>query len=361
MKQLAIPYMQMRGGSSKGLYFLSDDLPADPPQRNEVLLDAMGRGERQIDGLGGADPLTSKVAIVSRSSRPDADIDFLFAQVVVGQDKVDTTPNCGNILAGVGPFAIEAGLVPAAEGTTRLTVHLVNSNRLCELELSTPGGKTEYEGEVQIDGVPGSAAAVVCSYKDLAGSICGDLLPTGRVMDIVDDVEMTCVDNGMPVVVLRANDFGISGYESPHVLNANENLKARLESIRLQIGPDMNLDDVKNKTIPKMCLVSPAVNGGLVNTRTFIPHKCHAAIGVLGAVSAATACILPGSVVEDMGKRPPGKVKSISLEHPIGEISVTLQVDESGEFPVIEKAGLLRTARLLSKGVVYVPAKEAPG
>ena len=357
MKQLAIPYMQMRGGSSKGLYFLSEDLPADPAQRNEVLLDAMGRDERQIDGLGGADPLTSKVAIVSRSSRPDADIDFLFVQVVVGQDKVDTTPNCGNILAGVGPFAIETGLVPADEQTTRLTVHVVNSGILSELELSTPDGKTEYEGKSQIDGVPGSAAPVLCSYKDLAGSICGGLLPTGSVLDVVDDVEMTCVDNGMPVVVLRAKDFGISGYESPHELNANENLKARLESIRLQIGPGMNLDDVKNKTIPKMCLVSPAVNGGLVNTRTFIPHKCHAAVGVLGAVSVATACILPGSVVAGMVEQPRGEVKTISVEHPIGEFSVTLQVDETGEFPLIKKAGLLRTARLLSKGVVYVPAR----
>ena len=357
MKQFAIPYMQMRGGSSKGLYFLSEDLPADPAQRNEVLLDAMGRGERQIDGLGGADPLTSKVAIVSLSSRPDADIDFLFVQVVVGQDKVDTTPNCGNILAGVGPFAIETGLVPADEQTTRLTVHMVNSGKLSELKLSTPGGKMEYEGEAQIDGVPGSAAPVLCSYKDLAGSICGDLLPTGRVLDVVDDVEITCVDNGMPVVVLRAKDFGISGYESPHELNADENLKARLESIRLQIGPSMNLDDVKNKTIPKMCLVSPAVNGGLVNTRTFIPHKCHAAVGALGAVSAATACILPGSVVAGMVERPGGEIKTISVEHPIGEFSVTLQVDETGEFPLIKKAGLLRTARLLSRGVVYVPAR----
>ena len=349
--------MQMRGGSSKGLYFLSEDLPADPAQRNEVLLDAMGRGERQIDGLGGADPLTSKVAIVSLSSRPDADIDFLFVQVVVGQDKVDTTPNCGNILAGVGPFAIETGLVPADEQTTRLTVHMVNSGKLSELKLSTPGGKMEYEGEAQIDGVPGSAAPVLCSYKDLAGSICGNLLPTGRVLDVVDDVEITCVDNGMPVVVLRAKDFGISGYESPHELNADENLKARLESIRLQIGPGMNLDDVKNKTIPKMCLVSPAVNEGLVNTRTFIPHKCHAAVGALGAVSAATACILPGSVVEGMVERPGGEIKTISVEHPIGEFSVTLQVDETGEFPLIKKAGLLRTARLLSRGVVYVPAR----
>ena len=357
MKQFAIPYMQMRGGSSKGLYFLSEDLPADPAQRNEVLLDAMGRGERQIDGLGGADPLTSKVAIVSLSSRPDADIDFLFVQVVVGQDKVDTTPNCGNILAGVGPFAIETGLVPADEQTTRLTVHMVNSGKLSELKLSTPGGKMEYEGEAQIDGVPGSAAPVLCSYKDLAGSICGDLLPTGRVLDVVDDVEITCVDNGMPVVVLRAKDFGISGYESPLELNADENLKAKLESIRLQIGPGMNLDDVKNKTIPKMCLVSPAVNGGLVNTRTFIPHKCHAAVGALGAVSAATACILPGSVVAGMVERPGGEIKTISVEHPIGEFSVTLQVDETGEFPLIKKAGLLRTARLLSRGVVYVPAR----
>ena len=359
MTQVAIPYMQLRGGSSKGLFFDADDLPADPDLRDEVLLDAMGRGDRQVDGLGGADPLTSKVAIVSVSSRPDADIDYLFAQVVVGEDRVDTTPNCGNILAGVGPFAVEAGLVTAEEPTTRITVHMINSGRLSELEVSTAGGKPVYDGDVSISGVPGRAAPVFCSYKDLAGSICGALLPTGGVVNEVDGVEVTCIDNGMPVIVLRASDFGLTGYESTDALDADEQLKQRLESIRLKLGPAMNLQDVAGKTIPKMCLVSPARNGGLVNTRTFIPHRCHAAIGVLGAVSVATACTLPGNVAEGMVEVPNEDVKTMSVEHPSGEFTVTLEVNSSRGFPVIKKAGLVRTARLLSRGLLYVPDRGA--
>ena len=358
MKQREIPFMQLRGGSSKGVYFLAADLPLDEECRNEILRDAIGRGARQIDGLGGADPLTSKVAIVGPATRDDADVDFLFLQVVVGEDLVDTTPNCGNILAGVGPFAVETGLVAADNSKTAVTVHMVNSGKLCELELSTPGGVMKYEGEARIDGVPGSAAPVICNYLDVAGSICGALLPTGQVRDTIDGVAVTCVDNGMPVVVLRAEDFGLSGYESPDTLNADEALKERLESIRLQLGPMMQLGDVSSKAVPKMCLVSPAQHGGLVNTRTFIPHKCHSAVGVLGAVSAATACILPGSVTEGMVDVPAGAAKQVSVEHPSGEFSIALEVDESGELPDIRKAGVLRTARLLSRGVLYVPDRD---
>lgn len=361
MKQIEIPFMQLRGGSSKGLYFLATDLPADSDERNAVLIDAVGRGARQIDGLGGADPLTSKVAIVGPSSREDADIDYLFAQVVVGEDTVDTTPNCGNLLAGVGPFAVEAGLVDATSGTTHITINMVNSDKLCELQLCTPDGEMEYEGEARIDGVPGSAAPVICNYLDVAGSICGALLPTGRVLDTIGDIAVTCVDNGMPVVVLRAEDFGLSGYESPEQLNGDESLRSRLEALRLELGPMMNLGDVRDKAVPKMCLVSPAQHGGLINTRTFIPHKCHTAVGVLGAVSAATACILPGSVAAEMIVVPPGDTKQISVEHPSGEFSISLEVDEAGEIPEIRRVGLLRTARLLSRGVLYVPDPKKRG
>ena len=350
--------MQLRGGSSKGIYLLAEDMPADIAVRDRVLLDLMGRGTRQIDGLGGADPLTSKVAIVGPPSRSDADVDFLFAQVVVGADRVDATPNCGNILAGVGPFAVESGLVPVRGDTTSVRVHMLNSGKLCELLLCTPDGRMEYEGNATIDGVPGSAAPVICNYFDVAGSICGSLLPTGKAKDVIDGVEVTCVDNGMPVVVLRAPDLGVSGYEDPEELNANDTLKSRLESIRLQIGPAMNLGDVADKAVPKMCLVSPAQRGGLVNTRTFIPHKCHTAVGVLGAVSAATACIIPGSVTEGLIESPQGESRQVSVEHPSGEFSVSLEVDESGILPVIKKAGLLRTARLLSRGVLYIPAYQ---
>ena len=316
----------MRGGSSKGLYFRKEDLPADDALRDRVLVAAMGTDARQIDGAGGAHPLTSKVAIVSRSASSDADIDYLFVQVVVGEGRVDTTPNCGNILAGVAPFAIEHGLVEARDGVTPVRVRMLNSDNLCELLVETPGKRVNYDGDARIDGVPGTSAPIVCNYLDVAGSATGSLLPTGRVLDVVDGIEVTCIDNGMPVVVLRARDLGVTGYETPKELDANKTLKAKIESIRLQVGPRMNLGDVKTKVVPKMSLIAPARAGGHVATRTFIPHDCHAAIGVLGAVSVATACILPGSVTQGIATVPDGAVKRMSVEHPTGEFSVTLEV-----------------------------------
>jgi len=347
--------MQLRGGSSKGLYFKFSDLPADPATREAVLLAAVGGADpRQIDGLGGADPLTSKVGIVGPSSREDADLDYLFVQVVVGEGRIDTTPNCGNILAGVGAFAIESGLMPATTAETTITVHMVNSGKLCELKFNTPDGEVLYEGDVCIDGVPGTSAPIVCNYLDVAGSACGSLLPTGNAVDTVDGIEMTCIDNGMPVVVMRAADLGISGYESPEQLNENAELKAKLQSIRLQIGPKMNLGDVDGAAVPKMCMIAPARQGGLISTRTFIPYKCHSAIGVLGAVSVATACILPDSVAEKLVSVPAGAIKQLSVEHPSGSFEVNLEIDESSPELSVEKAGVLRTARLLSRGEVFV-------
>lgn len=353
--QTPIPASLMRGGSSKGLYFLADDLPPNTEARDAVLVAAMGAGERQVDGVGGAHPLTSKVAIVSKSLSDDADVDYLFAQVVVGEGRVDVTPNCGNMLAGVAPFAIEKGLIEAAEGTTVVRVRMLNSGNLCELSVQTPGRQVSYDGDARIDGVPGTSAPIVCNYLDVAGSACGSLLPTGNVVDVVDGVRVTCIDNGMPVVVMRAADFDITGYESRDELDANAELKSRLESIRLQVGPMMNLGDVSAKVVPKMSLISPARSGGHVNTRTFIPHDCHAAIGVLGAVSVATACILPGSVAKGIAVIPKGTVKQMSVEHPSGEFSVTLEVGGTPEEPVVLKAGLLRTARLIMRGEVLVP------
>lgn len=359
--QTAIPTFLMRGGSSKGLYFHAEDLPAETALRDRVLVAAMGEDARQIDGAGGAHPLTSKVGIVSSSAGADTDIDYLFAQVVVGEGRVDTTPNCGNILAGVGPFAIETGLVPAQGEETRVRVRMVNSGNLCELSIQTPGGRVRYDGEARIDGVPGTAAPIVCNYLDVAGSVCGSLLPTGSVRDEVEGIEITCIDNGMPVVVLRAEDFGITGYESPEALDGNQELKRRLEAIRLQIGPKMNLGDVAKKVVPKMSLISTARAGGHVNTRTFIPHDCHAAIGVLGAVSVATACIMPGSVADGIATVPEGPVKQMSVEHPSGEFSVTLEVGGTPEQPTVLKAGLLRTARMIMRGEVLIPASVWDG
>jgi 4-oxalomesaconate tautomerase len=328
----------------------------DEVTRDRVLVAAMGVDSRQIDGAGGAHPLTSKVAVVGRSESADADVDYLFVQVVVGEGRVDTTPNCGNMLAGVGPFALETGLIPMQEGRTAVRVRMLNSDNLCELLIETPCKRVNYDGDAHIDGVPGTAAPIVCNYLDVAGSATGSLLPTGNVLDVFDGIDVTCIDNGMPVVVMRARDLGISGYETPKELDANNGLKARIESIRLQAGPRMNLGDVKTKVVPKMCLIAPPRTGGDVCTRTFIPHDCHAAIGVLGAVSVATACILPGSVARGIARVPAGAVKQMSVEHPTGEFSVTLDVGGTADRPTVEKAGLLRTARLIMRGEVLVPA-----
>ena len=349
--QTAIPYMQIRGGSSKGIYFRAEDLPADPAARDQVILSVIGRDARQIDGLGGAHPLTSKVAVVSPSLRDDADVDYLFVQVVVGENRVDTTPNCGNILAGVGSFAIETGMVAIQGDTTTVRVHMVNSSNLCELTIQTPQGRVQYQGDAKIDGVPGTSAPVICNYLDVAGSACGSLLPTGKHLDIIDGIPVTCIDNGMPVVVIRASDLGKTGYESCAELSQDAGFRAQLEALRLQAGPLMNLGDVSKKVVPKMTLIAAPQSGGHVSTRTFIPHTCHDAIGVLGAVSVASACILPDSVAAGVAVIPGGNPKNMSVEHPSGEFSVELWLDAEGK---VSKAGLLRTARLLAKGEAYV-------
>ncbi|WP_106475501.1 4-oxalomesaconate tautomerase [Phytohalomonas tamaricis] len=354
MPQTSIPFVQMRGGTSKGLYFLASDLPANPQRRDAVLLAAMGSPDsRQIDGLGGATSLTSKVAIINRATRDDADVDYLFAQVVVNEPRVDYGQNCGNILAGVAPFAIERGLVKAREGETPVRIHMVNTGQLATITVPTPGGSVEYAGEATISGVPGSAAALIIEFEDTAGSSCGALLPSGNSRDQIDGVDITCIDNGMPVVLLRAEDFGISGHESCAELEANETLKQRLENIRLQAGPLMNLGDVTSRTVPKMSLVASPANGGSLSTRTFIPHRCHEAIGVLGAVSVATACLLSDSVAQSLVTLPAGERKRISIEHPTGEFTVELVLDENGE---VVRSGLLRTARLLAEGRLFIAA-----
>ena len=354
--QIAIPYMQLRGGSSKGIYFRADDLPSAETERNQVLLAALGRDARQIDGLGGANPLTSKVGIVSLSARDDADLDYLFVQVVVGEDRVDTTPNCGNILAGVGAFAIESGLLSIQGETTTVRIHMSNSGGLCEQIVETPNGRVSYQGGAQIDGVPGTAAPVICNYLDVAGSACGSLLPTGNHRDLINDIPVTCIDNGMPVVVIAAGELGKTGYESCKELMADEELRARLEAIRLQAGEIMNLGNVRNKVVPKMTLISPPKAGGQVCTRTFIPHVCHDAIGVLGAISVATACILTDSVAQGLARIPSGKDINVSVEHPSGKFDVELTLDDQNN---LVKAGLLRTTRLLSKGELYIPEVNA--
>jgi 4-oxalomesaconate tautomerase len=350
--------MLIRGGTSKGAYFLSDDLPSDPAARDAFLLAVMGSPDkRQIDGLGGAHPLTSKVAIVSRSSEPGCDIDFLFAQVGIETAKVDTTPNCGNILAGIGPFAIARGLVAATGASTTVRVRTLNTGTIADLVLETTDGQANAEGDARIDGVPGTSAPIKISFLDTEGSVCGALLPTGNTVDIVDGVEVTLIDNGMPVIVLRAADVGRSGYESREVLDKDIELKARLERIRLAAGPLMNLGDVSAKVVPKIALVAPPREGGAIATRSFIPHECHASIGVFAAVTVATAAALPGSPAASVVAMPAGRERSISVEHPTGEFTVHLTMGGTPDRPVVERAGLLRTARILMEGMAFVPAR----
>ena len=357
LPQTAIPCMLMRGGTSKGAYFIDRDLPDDVATRDRVLLAALGSPDRrQIDGVGGADPLTSKVAIVNRSQRPGIDVDFLFAQVSLDEGRVDTTPNCGNILAGVGPFALERGLIAAQDGHTRIRIYTVNTGMVSEVLIETPGGRVNYGGSARIDGVPGTAAPIPIDFLDVAGSVCGSLLPTGNIVDVIDAVHVTCIDNGMPVVIMRADALGIKGYESRGALNANAALKARVEQIRLRAGHMMNLGDVTNKVVPKMSLVAPPRAGGALCSRTFIPHDCHAAVGVLGAVTLATAAVMRGSVAHEVAVVPGGSPKRISVEHPTGEFTVELETEESPSGIVIRRAALLRTARMLMRGEILIPA-----
>lgn len=353
--QVAIPCTMMRGGTSKGAYFLAGDLPSDPAVRDRVLLAVMGSPDpRQIDGIGGADPLTSKVAIVSRSTRPGIDVDYLFCQVWVDKGEVSTAQNCGNILAGVAPFAIERGLVKGGDPITKVTIFMVNTNQTVVATVQTPGAIPTYEGDTTLDGVPGSHAPISLSFSDTAGSTCGALLPTGAAQDVIDGVPVTCIDNGMPVVVMRAQDLGRTGYETRDALDGDTELKARIEAIRLQAGPKMNLGDVTDKTVPKMILVAPPRAGGVISTRSFIPHRAHATIGVFAALSAATACLLPDSPAHALASIPPGRRKLMLVEHPTGASPVSIEVDDAN---VVVEAGLISTARLLFRGEVFVPSR----
>ncbi|WP_420568295.1 4-oxalomesaconate tautomerase [Thalassovita sp.] len=347
----AVRTMWMRGGTSKGGYFLRDDLPADTADRDALLLGIMGSPDiRQIDGMGGADPLTSKVAVVSKSERPGVDVDYLFLQVFVDQPIVTDAQNCGNILAGVAPFAIERGLVEAADGETSVTIYMENTGQVAVARVKTPGGKVDYTGDARIDGVPGTSAPVPIAFQDTAGSSCGALLPTGNVMDVIEGIELTMIDNGMPCVVMRAGDMGITGEETPEDLEANKDLRAKLEAIRLQCGPLMNLGDVTEKSVPKMTMVSAPRDGGVISTRTFIPHRCHKTIGVLGAVSVATACLLEGAPAHELAAKGDGQERTMPIEHPTGEMTVVATLNDAGD---VTSAAILRTARKLMDGEAY--------
>jgi 4-oxalomesaconate tautomerase len=343
--------MQMRGGTSKGLYFLADDLPADPGERDDLLLRVMGSPDpRQIDGIGGAHPLTSKVAVVSRSAVDGVDVDYLFLQVMVDKPIVTDKQNCGNILAGIGPFAVERGLVPASGDETRVRIRMVNTDGIVTATFPTPGGSPRYDGDTAIDGVPGTAAAVVLDFED-SGSAAG-VFPTGNVTDAFGGITVTCVDNGMPVVVVAASSFGKTGYETIAELEGDEELNKAVQELRLEAGKAMGLGDVSATTVPKISLVAPPAHGGTISTRTFIPVRVHESIGVLGAVSVATAVVLPGAVGSDLAVVTPGSPR-LSIEHPSGALQVEVELDTATTPPKVIRSGVVRTARKLFDGTVF--------
>lgn len=363
---MGVRCMLMRGGTSKGAFFLVDDLPADPAARDDLLLRIVGSPDpRQIDGVGGAHPLTTKVAVVGRSDRPGIDVDYLFLQPSVDRAVVSDSQNCGNLLAAVGPFALERGLIdaPSAAAQTSCRIFMVNTDSVASATFPVVDGLPDYAGpdatvdpnrtptRVAIDGVPGTAAPITLDFEDVAGGSCGTLLPTGNVVDVIDGVECTLIDNGMPVVVMRADDLGVRGDEAPAELEANEQLRDRLESIRLQAGPLMRLGDVRDATVPKLTLVSPPRAGGHLATRTFIPHRCHDAIGVLGAVTVATAARLPGTPAASVARL---DGTDVVCEHPTGTFAASVAVDvtEHGAV-VVHRSGIVRTARKLMDGTVF--------
>ena len=352
--------MVMRGGTSKGAYFVADELPDDAEERNALLARVMGSPDpRQINGIGGAHPLTSKVAVVSRSADPDVDVEYLFLQVGVDDASVSDRQNCGNLLAAVGQFAVERGLVTAGGERARVRIRMVNSDSVATATFPLDVGQPVYDGATAISGVPGTAAEVRLDFSGTAGSTCGALLPTGSISDVIDGVEATCIDNGMPTVVLRAADLAIAGDEAPGELEANRPFTERLDAIRLHAGKLMNLGDLSASTVPKMTLVSAPRAGGSICTRTFIPHRCHEAIGVLGAVSVATALRLPGGIGAEL-LQPGDDPDLVEIEHPTGTFVARVELADGPAGLTVGRSGIVRTARKLFDGVVF-PAAGAPG
>ena len=356
MTQTAIPCVIMRGGTSRGPYFKLADLPEDRETLTKVLLAVMGSpDERQIDGIGGAQWLTSKVAMVGPSKRDDADLDYLFGQVLVGRGHVDYAPNCGNMTSGVAPFAIEAGMIGAGDPQTIVRIHNINTGALIEASVRTPGGVVSYEGDHAIDGVPGTASPIVLTFSRMVGSITGKLLPTGRVIDVIDGIEVSCVDVAIPMITIRAGDIGKSGYESKAELDSDKDFLARLESIRIIASGRMGMGDPAGKVVPKLCIISAPREGGSINARYFVPHECHASFPLVGGMCLAAASVILGSVVDGVGRASDAPKQSIVIEHPLGRLETSIEFEGSREAPSITRVGFVRTARRIMAGEVLIP------
>ena len=355
--QTKIPCVIMRGGTSRGPFLLQDDLPADPATRDAVLLAIMGSPhEIQVDGIGGSHSVTSKVAMISRSKRPDADIDYFFAQVQIHERFVDTKPTCGNMLVAVGPFAIDAGLLPAQDGETTVRIHSVNTGALVEAIVHTPGRRVEYEGPASIDGVPGTAAPVGINFSEAIGAVTGKLLPTGKPRDVIDGIEVSCVDIAMPIVMMRATDMGKTGYEKATELDSDRALMDRMEGIRRKAGKLMGMGDVSKNVVPKIALLAPPREGGTISSRYFVPETCHKSHPVTGTVCISAACAIPGTLAAEIAPLKPAPQGMVTIEHPSGKILIDLDADFRDGRQDLRRAALVRTARRIFEGSVMVPS-----
>jgi 2-methylaconitate cis-trans-isomerase PrpF/tripartite-type tricarboxylate transporter receptor subunit TctC len=349
-----LPCVLMRAGTSRGPFFLREWLPDDDETRDQVLIGAIGASDPlQLDGVGGGSTLNSKVAIVSRSTQTDCDLDYLFAQVGVGQRSVDTRPNCGNMLSGVVPFALEQGLIVATEGTTTARVFNVNTGARIDVTVQTPGGRITYDGDARIDGVAGTAAPIHLNFLDAWGAVTGSVFPTGRRIDTIDGIELTCIDAAMPLMIIRAGDLGVHGGESPAELDSNTALLERLEALRRAAGHLMGLGDVSNSVIPKPVLISAGDSADSITSRYFTPRRCHASHAVTGAIGVASAFALPGTVASRSVTG--AGVGNVSVLHPSGRIDVEVDVEGDGESARIRRASLLRTARKILQGELHIP------
>ncbi|MGE0630043.1 MAG: 4-oxalomesaconate tautomerase [Hyphomicrobiaceae bacterium] len=355
---IGIPCLYMRGGTSKGPFFRADDLPAEREIRDSVLLAAMGSPDiRQIDGLGGADTLTSKVAIVSKSTRPGVDVDYHFAQVDINRPLVDTNPSCGNMLSGVGPFAIESGMIKPVDGKTRIVIYDVNTSSKIEAEIDTPGGVVNYTGgDARIDGVPGTAAPVILTFMDIVGAKTGAMFPTGKAMEKIDGIDVSLVDVCMPMMLLRASDVGLTGYEGRKEIDGNKDLLARIEKLRLEAGRRMGFGDVSEKVIPKVGLMAPPRETGTISSRYLTPHSLHAAHAITGACCVSTACAVDGTVAYDLARMPAGNPCTVWIEHPSGMVDIRFEREGAGTQMKV-RVGVVRTARPIMRGEVLVPER----
>lgn len=356
MTQTGIPYVFMRGGTSRGPYFNRADLPEDQETLAEVLMAALGAGHAiNIDGIGGGVAVTTKVAMLSRSDDDWADVDYFFAQVAVDERLVDFKPTCGNILSGVGPAAIEMGLIAPSGDVTEIRIRAVNTGARVLARVQTLGGKLRYDGDTEIAGVPGTAAPVALSFMGVVGSSTGAFLPTGNLRDRFDGIEVTCMDVAMPMAIARAEDFGLTGYETVQELDANRGFFARMEAVRLQAGKAMGLGDVSRSVTPKFGLLAPARDGGTICTRYFMPWTTHPSMAVTGSQCLASCALTPGTVADGLLVRPTQSPANVVLEHASGTIEVLVDFEMNNHF-TLNSAGLLRTARKLADGHIYVPA-----